>query len=480
MSRIILESLGIDDYGIYQVVGGLVMMFSIISSSFSASIARFITYEIGKGSIDRIKTIFSTSLRIQLVLACIIFVIGETVGLWFIGHKMEIPIEKITAAKWVLQFSLLTFCVNLISVPFNACLIAHEQMKAFAYISVIDVLLKLGVTFLLFAFSAYRLVIYAASLLFISIAIRFIYLYYCKNHFEECRDAHGCELGLFKEMLSFSGWSFFTNLASILNTQGVTMLINVFFGLAVNTARGLATQVESALMQFVGNFTMSINPQITKSYAAGEYAAMHTLVCRGSKFSYYAMLILGLPLLFITEPVLKLWLGTVPQYTMELTRLSIIMGMIDCIGTSGFTACMATGKLRKYALIIAPIGYIELPGTWILFKLGASVESSYYLFIGVKSAVIIVRMFLLRSMVMLPVKMYLNRTLLPIILTSISAFILSYIVYINLNISYVSNSIIMAMAAIVSVIACSWFVGITKGERNVIKEKVATRLHIRL
>lgn len=473
-SRIVLDVLGVDNYAIYQVVGGLVAMFSVISGSLSASISRYITFEIGTGNLAKLRNIFATSLKIQYALVVIVLIVGEIFSLWFVEYKMTVPAEKLNVTRWVLQFSLLTFCINLISVPYNACIIAHEKMKAFAYISIIEVFLKLGICFLLYAIPYDRLFYYAALLTVLSIGIRILYARYCYRNFEECKGKAQFDKTLFKEMLSFSGWSFFSNSASILNLQGVTMLMNVYFGLVYNAARGLATQVESAVYQFVGNFTTAINPQITKNYAAGKLEEMYKLVCRGSKYSCFAMFVMIVPLIFEMEPVLHIWLGDVPPHTVIFAQLSLVMGVFDCMGSSGFTACMATGKLKTYALVITPIGFCEFIFTWILFFLGAPAVSTYILFIFVKFAVNVARMFLLKKMTGLPIRMYLKDVFAPIFGVAALSIILPAVVVLSLDSSFF-RIILTGIVSILSVMTFTYLIGMTKGERNVITQKVLTR-----
>ena len=295
-SRVVLNTLGVTDYGIYNVVGGVVMMFSVISGSLSSSISRFITYELGHGDFDRLKRIFSTSINIQIGISLVILVLAELFGVWFLNTKMNIPAERLSAANWVLQCSLLSFIINLISVPYNACIIAHERMSAFAYISILEAVLKLAVVYMLLVSPYDKLVTYAILLVIVALLIRLTYGQYCRRHFEESRYQFVYDKPLVKEMTSFAGWSFFGNSAYMLNVQGVDMLINIFFGVTLNAARGVATQVQNAVMQFVNNFAVAVNPQITKSYAAGEREYMNKLVCRGARFSYFLLLIFVVPL----------------------------------------------------------------------------------------------------------------------------------------------------------------------------------------
>jgi len=471
MSRVILQVLGVDDYGVYQVVGGLVAMFSIISSSLSASISRFITFEIGKGNKERLERIFSTSLIIQIGISVIVVIVAEIIGLWFLHTQMQIPEGSMIAAQWVLHCSLVTFCINLLSVPYNACIIAHEHMKAFAYISIVDVLLKLAVVLWLSYSPVDKLIAYAVLLTLVAGIIRLVYTIYCHRHFAESRAKFVWDRQIVKEMSGFSGWAFFTNTNSILNNQGVNMLINVFFGVTVNAARGIANQVEGAVLQFVNNFTMAINPQITKSYAAGDLSGMHKLVCRGAKFSYFAMLAMSLPIICETEKILNLWLTVVPEHTVIFIQLSLVLGMLDSMGASGYTACAASGKMKRYSLIITPIGLLEFPLTWVFFVYGAPVVSTYWLYIFVKALVIFARMYLLRDMVGLQLGMFIRNVLIPVILTTFVSIIPSLLV-LHLMDCGILRLCISIVVGFISVTMSVLFVGMSSGERNSVVTKI--------
>lgn len=470
-SRVILQQLGVEDYGIYSVIGGLVAMLSLISSSLSASVSRFITFELGRGDKEKLRKIFSTSVLIQLGIVLVVLIVAEVIAMWFLRTQMQIPVGRETAAEWVLHCSIIVFCINLISVPYNACIIAHEHMKAFAYISILDAMLKLGVSFCLAVSPVDKLIFYAVLMAAAALIIRLIYGWYGYRNFPETRGNIVFDKAVFKEMLGFSGWSFFTNSTHIFNSQGVNMLINVFFGVTVNAARGIANQVEGAVMSFVNNFTTAINPQITKCYATGEKETMHALVCRGSKFSYFLIFMMALPLICEAPIVLRLWLTTVPDYAVVFVQLSLVMGMIDCLGQPGVTACMATGRLRKYALIITPIGFLEFPLTWLLFAFHAPVVSTYYLYIAVKAAVIVARMFLLRDMTRLPVRMYIKKTIVPVIRTTIVAAMPSIALAVLLP-EGILRLLLSVSVGVMSVAASSLFLGMTAAERDSIISKV--------
>lgn len=474
-SRVVLRVLGVDNYGIYQVVGGLVAMFSILSTSLSTAISRYITYEIGNGNIARLRKIFSTSILIQIFIAVVVVIAAEFLATWYIDKKMTVPPDRLSATRYVLQFSLAAFCINLLSIPYNACIIAHERMKAFAYVSVLDSVLKLGICYMLLISPVDRLTAYAALLMVESFIIRIVYSWYCHRNFEECKGKIVFDRKALKEMLSFSGWSFFTNSAVIFNNQGLTMLINVYFGLTVNAARGLATQVENAVLQFVNNFTMAVNPQITKSYASGEIEAMHKLICRGAKFSYFAMLIMAMPLIFEMRTVLNLWLGDVPEYTVIFSQLSLVMGMCDCIGTTAYTACMATGRLRKYALIVTPIACVEFVFSWVLFYLGADAVSSYYLYILVKMASVTAKAFIMQSMIGLPVIMYVKDVFFPILKVTTVAIIPTVLVNL-LDQTYFRVAATITVS-VLSVSFATLYTGMDNTERQMIISKILSKFH---
>lgn len=466
-SRVILRALGVEDYGVYQVVGGMVSMFSIISASLSSAISRFITFEIGKGNEERLKQIFSCSKIIQLGLSGIVAVVVEIVGMWFLFNQMQIPEGRMTAAMWVMQCSLLTFCVNLISVPYNACIIAHEHMHAFAYISILEAVAKLGICYLIVISPMDRLISYAILLTFLAIVIRFIYSLYCRKHFEESRVGFKFDSGLFREMAGFAGWNFFTSTAHVFNTQGVNMLLNVFFGVAANAARGITNQVESAVMSFVNNFTTAVNPQITKSYAAGEKESMCNLICRAAKFSYLAMLMFAVPVILETEILLDIWLTTIPQYTTTFIRLSLVVGMLDCLGKSGYTACMASGRLRKYSLIITPVAISEFFLTWFFFKMGAPAVSTYYLYIIVMISVLSVRLCLMRNMLGFKPIYFIKKVVFRIIPSTCVSLVFPLLVVATMPSSLLRLFITLIVSAF-SVGLSTLFIGMTSGERKVV------------
>jgi len=464
-SRVILSVLGVEDYGVYNVVGGAVAMFGVISSALSSAISRFITFELGKNDFVRLKKIFSTSINIQIIISVVVILIAESVGLWFLYNKLNIPEERINAAFWVLQFSLLSFCTNLLSVPYNACIIAHEHMKAFAYVSVIEAVGKLGVCYLLLISPWDRLIVYAILLFFVSLVIRFAYGIYCHRNFSECSYSLVFEMGLLKQIGAFAGWNFFINTAAIFNTQGINILINIFFGVVFNAARGLANQVDSAVMQFVNNFVMAINPQITKSYAANNIDEMNKLVCRGARYSYLLMLLFALPFFFETETILRLWLKIVPDDTALFVRLGLIGSMFMSLGNTGYTACMATGNIKRYTLWITSIGCLVFPVSYAAYKMGAPVYASYIVFGAVYLVLDLVRLWIMKGLFNFPVLMFIKDVFGRIVPTTLLAVIPPFFLFMFMEqgiLRFVANCAVCC----ISTIASSFLLGMTKQERQ--------------
>ena len=376
-SRVILTTLGVEDYGIYNVVGGVVAMFAIISSSLSSSISRFLTFEIGRGNTTRLKDIFSTSVIVQIALAVAIVVIMEIVGVWFLNHKMNIPASRLDAANFVMQCSIFSFAINLLNAPYNAAIIAHERFGIFAYLTLSDSILKLLVVFLLYVSPFDKLKSYAFLLLIVTILVQTIYIIYCRRQFDECRMSWHYTPALLREMGGFAGWSFFGNASWIINTQGIDILINLFFGVTLNAARGVANQVNNIVQSFVSNFMAALNPQITKSYAQNDLEYMRNLVCAGAKYSFFLMFFFSLPLCLETEQILVLWLKIVPEYAVPFVRLTLVATMLFVLGNTLSTAQSATGQMRKSAIYTSIFTFLEFPIVYALFKAGLSPITCY-------------------------------------------------------------------------------------------------------
>lgn len=471
-SRVILNTLGVEDYGINNVVGGIVTMFSVLSGSLSSSISRFITFELGKGNIERLKTIFSTGVNIQLGMSVLIIIIAEAVGIWFLNTKMNIPTDRMVAANWVFQCAILTFVLNLLSVPYNAAIIAHEKMSAFAYISVVEVSLKLIIVYMLMISPFDRLETYAVLLLLVGAVIRFIYGYYCKRHFEECTYHFVFDKPVLKEMIGFAGWNFLGNGAYMLNTQGVNILMNLYFGVAVNAARGIATQVDAALKQFVNNFTTAVNPQITKSYAQGDLDYMHKLVCRSAKFSAFLMMFFAVPIILETNTILTIWLKTVPDYAVIFLQWIIISSFMDTVlANSLVTSMFATGKIKRYQIIVTTVGCLVFPLSWIAFKLGFEPQVGYILYFIIYTILLFVRLYLLKDMVKLPVMMYIREVLYKLAPIIVVGFAIPGILILTMDAGWLRLILVCLLSVLVTA-ASEYFIGLSNKEKNFVAEKI--------
>lgn len=472
-SRVILNALGVEDYGIYNVVGGIVTMFTILSGSLSAAISRFITFELGTGDKDKLKKIFSSSITIQVGLALVIAVLAESVGLWFLNEKMVIPDGRLAAANWCFQFSIITFGINLINVPYHAAIIAHERMSAFAYMSILEAIGKLIIAWCISVNPIDRLVFYGLMLAILSCVIRLIYAWYCKKNFEECTYHFVYDPSLLKRMFAFAGWNFLGSGSAHLMNQGVNLLSNVYFGVTVNAARGIVVQVDHAIMQFVTNFTTAINPQITKSYAAGQKEYMFSLIFRGAKFSYFLLLIFAIPIICETPTILKLWLKIVPNHTVNFVRLAIVISMIYTLSRTMVTAMLATGDIKKYQIVVGGLGMLVFPMAWIFFILGLPPEMAYVSIIIIYIGQWVCRLFLLRGMIGMSIKQYFQKVMTKVLLTTILAFPLPLIIHGTFNES-ILRFILLSVFSFLLTIAIIYRCGFDKGERQFVLSQLKT------
>lgn len=474
-SRVVLQALGVEDYGIYNVVGGFVAMFSMISASLSSSVSRFLTFELGKGDVDALKRVFSTSLSIHVVLSVIIVLLAETVGIWFLNTHMTIPETRLYAANWVFQASIFAFVINLWSVPFSASIVAHERMSAFAYIGILDIILRLLIV-LFIAYSGLvfdRLIVYALLLVGVVCIMQAIYWNYCTRHFEECRISLHFDTQYLKAMGSFAGWNFIGCTAVLLKDQGVNVLLNLFMGPVVNAARGIAGTVNNVLASFSGNFMTALNPQITKSYAAGDYEYMFSLVERGSRFSYYILLVFALPVLFETEFILALWLKSYPEHTVNFIRLILIVTLCDILSNTLINLQTATGRIRNYQLAVGGMLLMNFPLSYLCLNFGYPPESTLIVALVVSVCCLLLRLIFLRTMVGLSVNRFLCKVCMNVLLVTFVAAIIPFMIYIQM-----SDSVIRFFLICIVTIFCSsfaiYFIGCTNNERLFIKNKLLT------
>ena len=395
-SRYVLQALGVTDYGIYNVVGGFVSFFSLISGSLTSASSRFINYEIGKGKEERLITVFSTSVIVHYAIAIIIAILCETIGLYYLNNYMVIPESRLVAANWCFQISIFNFCTNIITIPYNSAIIAHEKMSTFAYVSIFEGVSKLLICFVIMFSKFDHLILYALLMLTVQLIVRLIYQLYCKRNFKECKKVKLIiDKPYIKQMFSYSGWHIIGNGSGVLKNQGVDLIINYFFGPVLNAAKGVANAVLSAVSGFASNFMIAINPQITQSYAREDLDFMFSLVYRGARFSYYLLFFLSLPIIINADCILHIWLTEVPDHAVLFVQLALIITMISSVSNPLIIAQNATGNVRNYQLIVGGVQLLNLPLCYVAFKLGMQPEAAYFVAIAVEVLSLLARLYMI-------------------------------------------------------------------------------------
>ena len=475
-SRVVLSTLGIEDYGTYNVVGGIVVMFTFINGAMSTATMRYITFELGRGNIERLKTVFRTSIQVFVILAFIIVLLSETIGLWFLYHKLTIAPDRMTAALWVFQISIIDCVLRMIVIPFNAEVISHEKMSTFAYLSILDVTLKLIIVYLLQVIPFDKLIIYALLMFAVSIIHISIYLIYCFKHFPEINFQFRLDKPLLKEMTSFAGWGLFGNLAGVLYNQGLNMLLNIFFGPVVNAARGVALQVQGTVQSFIVNFQMALNPQITKSYAKGNLDRMHTLIFTSSKFSFFLLFILALPITIEANQILGVWLKEVPNHSVSFIRLLFSIALIETLANPLVISNQATGKVKKYQIVVGGIQLLIVPIAYIVLKLGGNPESVYLVQFVIMLCAQIARIFMIKPLIQLPLKKYFNEVIVRVLIVAITAPIIPLFIYFNTHVMSTTNFFMVCLFSVISVFISIYLIGITQNERQMILSYLQKRI----
>ena len=470
-ARVMLEALGVNNYGINNVVGGLVSMFSMLSASLSGAVSRFFTFGLGKGDMMRLRVIFSTSINIHILLAVVVVLAIEVVGVWFLDNRMNIDADRLVAANWVLQCSTITFAINLLSVPYRAAIIAHERMSAFAYLTIFDATAKLLIVCAVYFYNGDKLILLSVLNITPAIISQVIYWLYCKRHFEECTYKFASDKKLFKEIFGFAGWSFIGNTAGLMKNEGVNVVINIFTNTTINAARGFAMQVNGMVMQFISNFTMALNPQIIKDYASGQLQRMHKLMFQGTKLSYYIFMILSIPLIFEVEAFLYLWLGEVPEHSVSFTRLVLVLSLAEIVSYTLITAQNATGKIRDYQIVVGGILLLNLPISYLLLRWGVFPEVTVIVAIIVSQLCLAARLWFLRKMIDFPVRQFITKVYFNVIAVTLLSLIVPAICYIAIPPGYV-RVFILGSLSICSSIATIYFVGCTREERAQVRKAI--------
>ena len=471
-SRVILNTLGVVDYGVNNVVGGVIVMLGFLTGSLGAATSRFITYDLGKGDPDALKTTFANILTIYLVVSLIILVFGETIGLWFVNTQLQIPADRQYAAQWVYQLSIFSSMMGVICTPYNACIIAHERMSAFAYMSILDAVMKLLIVYLLLVIPHDKLIVYAILNFIVQIINRVIYGSYTSRNFAEVHTRPRYNKHLFKKIFAFAGWTMNGNLAIMGYTQGLNILLNIFFGPAVNAARAIAVRVQVMCSQFCSNFLAAARPQITKSYAAGDLAYMHSLMMKSSKFGFFILFFIALPVSLEAGQVLVWWLKIVPQHTVSFLRLVLCTSLLNVLGVIVITCVHATGDIKKFQIVEGSMLLSIVPIAYLLLKFfNLPPETVFVVHAVVEALTQYARLRIVLPMIKLPLKTYICQVIRPIALVALTAPPLPIAVYCCLPKNVLSFFLVCALC-VVSSSAAIYFLGATPHERQLAVEKI--------
>lgn len=469
--RVILRSLGITDYGVYGVVSGVVTAFMLVMNTVTSAISRYITVGLGKGDEEHLRLVFGTSLVIMAGFCLLIVALTETAGLWYLNNKMVIPEGRLQAARVVLQTSMLVLMVNLISVPYTAVITAHEHMSAYAYISILEAVLKLAVAFAVWYTAGDKLVLYAWLLLAVALLVRGAFACYSMVHFKESRTGFRFNGPLVKEMGAFAGWNFVGSGTYMLNTQGINQLMNHFFGVGMNAARGVADKVESVVRQFATNVALALNPQLQKSYAGGNRDYAFELVCKGSKYYFWILFVLSIPFITDSETILRLWVGEVPPEAALFTKLTLLSFLVDFTPNTLITLQQAHGKVARFYLLSSAVAILAFPCTWVMYRCGLPAWTGYAAFMGFYVLKAAVMLAVTSRETGLPVGKYLKDALFPALFPSALVALAIWPLTRLVPVCW-WRFLLVAAAGVVLLGIAVWNYGLTTGEKAFVKSKL--------
>lgn len=475
-SRVVLQQLGIEDYGLYNVISGIIAMLGFINGAMVNTTLRFITVYIAKENEIMLNNIFSMSFIIHLIIAAIILLLGETVGLWYLNNKLIVPEGREFVAHCLFQLSAVTCILSILYVPYNATIVAHEKMDTFAYISIMDVMLKLIIVISLSYSPIDKLLFYGMLLAMVSVLDLSIYFIYCHRTFAETKLKFYWNNSIFKEMMSFVGWAFVGNFSYLFYSQGINLMLNAFCGPAVNAARGIAVQVEGVVKQFANNVQMAINPQIIKSYTSNDIERTYTLIFASSKYCFYLLFIVSLPIIIEADFILKLWLGIVPDHTVNFIRLILSISILDAFINPMYTANLASGKLKIYHLSLTILMYSFMFITFFSIKISLIPESVFICLLLATIIGVIMRVFILEKQINLSKSLFITKVLKPVSYVIITSLILPTISHIGIP-NDILRFLITSFLSVCSVGFSIFFIGINASERqyalNYIKIKIS-------
>ena len=477
-SRVIFKVLGITDFGIYNVVGGVVYMLEFLNSGMTMSSQRFLSFELGKKDYKRLELVFSTSIIIHFILAFFVFLIIESIGLWILNTKLNIPESRLYAANWVLQCSVLSFIISIISVPYNSCIIAHEKMNFYAYISILEVILKLIIALCLQFFKMDYLILYAVLLLVLQLTIRFIYVYFCKKMFLECKAKLKFNLMLFKKMFSYASWNMMGCLGMSFKDQWTNIILNIYFGTAINSARGIAGQVNGIINGFATNFSMALNPQIIKQYASGNLRESMTIVYTGSRFVCFLLALFVIPFLMNVDFILFIWLGDVPRYTNIFIYIILINSLLNSMSHSVMTGIHATGNVKLFQTLWSLTLLLEIPCAYVIIMLGgnsyqAVLPSVIFMFFTLIISILILK----KNVPSYSINEYIFSCVFRCIIIIIISYYLSGILTSLITCEGITKLIASSIISFLTTALVVWLFGLKKQERSMVIEKVKSYLY---
>jgi len=469
-SRVILEALGVEDYGIYNVVGGIVVLFTFINNAMVTSTQRFLNYEIGLNNFENTQKVFSISVNIHILISILILILSETVGLWLLNSTIQYPDNREWAVQMIYQLSVLTTCVKIIRAPYNAAIIAYEKMQFYAYLSVFEALLQLSIVFMLKIIPYDRLVIYGILLLIVSIIINIAYYWYCRSNFNTCRYVLTKDKLLYKQLLGFSGWSLFGGVANVGTGQGLNIILNVFLGVTVNAAMGISNQVSSALSTLIVNFQTAFKPQLVKSYATGDRKYFTSLIIASSKYSYLLSFIIALPIYICCPEILSIWLTEVPDYSVSFCRMMLIFTLLDALQGPLWYSILATGKIRTYQILMSFLILFNLPLSYICLKVGFNPVSVLIIRCLINFFSLFVRLWYMNKLFDFPIKLFFSDVILRIVPITAIATLLNFLP-ININTPFVKISVVIIITLFINMILVLT-IGLSNNERNIIINKI--------
>jgi O-antigen/teichoic acid export membrane protein len=466
-SRIVLNTLGIEDYGVYSIVGGIVTLFSFFNGAMTSATQRFLAFDIGKNDLVQLKKTFNATLNIHIGIGILVLILAETVGLWFVNNKLNLPLDRMTAVNWIYQFSVFTLLLGIIQVPYDALIVAREKMDIYAYMSFVEAFLKLVIVYLLVVFAFDKLILYAGLLFFVSFLVRMGHKYYCKRYYEESKYQFYFDKSYYKVLLSYSGWNLFGNIAGVARGQGSNILLNIFFGTVLNAAYGISMQVQTTVQSFVLNFQMAVNPQIIKQYAAGNTDQCLKLIFQSAKFSYFLMFIIACPIIFNIDFILELWLKNPPKYTSIFVTLSIVSILIDCISGPLMIGAQLTGDIKWYQVTMGTFVFLCLPISYLFLKCYSDPSIIFIVIIAVNTISLFIRLQFLKKMIDLDIKSFILNVLSKIIIVTAIMALPFYFINISTQNPYLDFFIKSISFTVINLLSI-YLIGLDISEKNLI------------